>query len=73
MRENARDGPTREWRRFEKYVKMVKKDVEDGKYVAWETAYREVVETMGHSKNDDAAPLQKAKYKPNLGLPLLQE
>ena len=44
------------------------KDVEDGKYAAWETAYREVIETLGHSKNDDATPLQKAKYKPNLGL-----
>ena len=53
---------------FEKYVKIIKKDVEDGKYVAWETAYREVIETLGHSKNDDATPLQKAKYKPNLGL-----
>ena len=53
---------------FEKYVRVIKKDVEDGKYIAWESAYREVIETLGHANDDGGVPLQKAKYKPNLGL-----
>ena len=42
--------------------------MEDGKYIAWERAYWEVIETLDHSKNDGGVPLQKAKYKPKLGL-----
>ena len=53
---------------FEKHVRTIRKDVEDGKYIAWEKAYWEIIETMGHSGNGDGAPSQKAKYKPNLGL-----
>jgi hypothetical protein len=52
---------------FENYVKAIRKDVEDGKYVAWEKAYRDVMEKLGHSaKNNDEEPPQKARYKPNL-------
>jgi hypothetical protein len=53
---------------FESHVKTIRKDVDDGKYVAWEKSYREVMETLGHSKKDDGAPLQKARYKPDLGV-----
>ena len=53
---------------FEKHLKVIKKDVEDGKYQAWERAYREVIQTMDHSNNNGGVPLQKEKYKPNLGL-----
>ena len=53
---------------FEKHLRVIKKDVEDGKYLAWERAYREVIQTMNHSNNNGGVPLQKAKYKPNLGL-----
>ena len=38
-----------------------------GKYIAYEKAYRVVIKTLGHSKNNNGAP-RKAKYKPNLGL-----
>jgi hypothetical protein len=54
---------------FEKHVTTIKKDVEDGKYVAWERAYREVMESLKlgpWKKNEE--PLQKAKHKRNLGL-----
>ena len=34
---------------FEKYVKAIRKDVEEDKYVAWEKAYREVMEKPGHT------------------------
>jgi hypothetical protein len=53
---------------FEKYVMTIRKDVTEGKYVAWEKAYREVMEKLGHSKKQNEEPLQKAKYKPNLGV-----
>jgi hypothetical protein len=53
---------------FESDVKTIRKDVDDGKYVAWEKSYREVMETLGHTKKDDGAPLQKARYKPDLGV-----
>ena len=42
--------------------------MEDGKYIAWERAYREIIQTMDHSNNNGGVPLQKAKYKPNLRL-----
>jgi hypothetical protein len=47
----------------------IKKDVEDGKHVAWERACWEVMERLklgAWKKNEE--PLQKAKHKPNLGL-----
>jgi hypothetical protein len=53
---------------FEKYVEMIRKDVEQSKYVAWEKAYREVMKKLGHTKNDDEDPLQQARYKPNLSV-----
>jgi hypothetical protein len=53
---------------FEQYVKAVKKDVDDGKYIAWERAYREVMEKLGHSKKHGDEPLQQARYKPNLNV-----
>ena len=53
---------------FEKYVMTIRKDVVEGKYVAWEKAYREVMEKLGHSKKQNEEPLQKVKYKPDLGV-----
>ncbi len=53
---------------FEKYVEAIRKDVEDDKYVAWENAYQDVMEKLGHSKRDDEEALQKERYKPNLGV-----
>ena len=53
---------------FEEYVQEIRRDVEEDKYVAWEKAYREVMEKLGHSKKGDEEPLQKARYKPNLGV-----
>jgi hypothetical protein len=53
---------------FEKYVEAIRKDVEDDKYVAWEKAYRDVMEKLGHLKKDDDEPLQQARYKPNLSV-----
>jgi hypothetical protein len=53
-------------RAFEKYVKAIKKDVEEDKHVVWEQAYREVMEKLGHSKRDDDEPLQQARCEPNL-------
>ena len=52
---------------FEKYVKAIRKDVEDDKYLAWEEAYRDVMEKLGPTKDEDD-PFQKARYKPNLGV-----
>ena len=54
---------------FEIHVKTIRrKDVEDGKYVALEKSYPEVMKELSHSKKDDGTPLQKARYKPNLGV-----
>jgi hypothetical protein len=53
---------------FEKYVEAIQKDVEDDKYVAWEKAYWDVIEKLGHSKRDKDKPLQQVRYKPNLSL-----
>jgi len=51
---------------FEKYVKAIRKDVEDNKYVAWEKAYRDVMEKLGHSKRPDDDPVQRReRYEPN--------
>ena len=51
---------------FEKYVEAIRKDVEEDKYVAWEKAYRDVMEKLGHSKRDADGPSQEARYKPDL-------
>jgi hypothetical protein len=51
---------------FEKYVEAIQKDVKDDKCVAWEKAYRDVMEKLGHLKKDGEEPLQQARYKPNL-------
>jgi hypothetical protein len=51
-----------------KHKGAIKKDVEDGKYVAWEKAYRDVMEKLGHLKKDEDEPLQEARYKPNLSV-----
>ena len=53
---------------FETYVKAIRKDVEENKYVAWEKAYRDVMGKLGHSKKDDEEPLQQARYKTNLSV-----
>ena len=53
-------------------MKIIRKDVVGGRWqvysLLWEKAYQEVIETLGHSKNDDDGTPRKAKYKPNLGL-----
>jgi hypothetical protein len=46
---------------FKKYVEAIRKDVEEDKYVAWENAYRDVMEKLGHSKKDDEEALQKKR------------
>jgi hypothetical protein len=53
---------------FKRYVKAIRKDVEEDKYVAWEKAYWDVMEKLGHSKKDKEEPFQKARYKSNLGV-----
>jgi hypothetical protein len=53
---------------FEKYVKAIKKDVADDKYIAWEKAYREVMKRLGHSKKERVEPLQQTRYKPNISV-----
>ena len=51
---------------FEQYVETIRKDVEQRKCVAWEKAYRDVMERLGLSKKEVEDPLQQARYKPNL-------
>ena len=54
---------------FETYVKAIRKDVEDDKYVDWEQAYREVMEKLGHTKKPAFVdPDQVGKYEPNLSV-----
>ena len=53
---------------FEKYVEEIRKDVEEDKYVAWEKAYRDVMEKLGHLKNADDNKLEQARYKPDLSI-----
>ncbi len=53
---------------FEKYVEAIRKDVEEERYVAWENAYREVMDKLGHSKREEEEPLRKERYTPNLGV-----
>jgi hypothetical protein len=54
---------------FEKHVKTIRNDVEDGsKCTAWEKTRRDLMEKLGHSRKDDEEPSQKARWKPNLGV-----
>ena len=53
---------------FEQYVEEIRKDVEEDKYVAWEKAYRDVMEKLGHSKKEDESNLMQPRYKPNLSI-----
>jgi hypothetical protein len=54
---------------FEKYVRAIKEDVEEDKYVAWENAYREVMEKLGHSRSrTDNDRVQQERYEPNLSV-----
>jgi hypothetical protein len=53
---------------FEKYVKEIRRDVEEDKYVAWEQAYRDVMERLGHTKRPERDPVQQERYEPNLSV-----
>jgi hypothetical protein len=53
---------------FENYVRAIRKDAEEDKYIAWEKGYRDVMKRLGHSKKDEEEPLQRARYQPNLGV-----
>ena len=53
---------------FETYVGEIKKDVEDGKYLAWEKGFREVVERQGIYTKRLEDPLQRERYKPNIAV-----
>ena len=44
----------------------MQKDEEDGRYVAWDKAYQNIMEKMDHAQRDDEEGLQKARYEPNL-------
>ena len=53
---------------FENFVKAVRKDEEDGRYVTWDKAYRDVMVIMGHEQRSDEEALQKTRYEPNLAV-----
>jgi hypothetical protein len=53
---------------FENYVKEIRRDEEEGKYVSWEKAYRDVMEKLGNAGRDSEEPFQKARYEPNLAV-----
>ena len=53
---------------FENFVKTVRKDEEDGRYVTWDKAYRDVMVIMGHEQRSDEEALQKTRYEPNLAV-----
>jgi hypothetical protein len=53
---------------FENYVKEIRRDEEEGKYVAWEKAYWDVMEKLGNAERDSEEPFQKARYEPNLAV-----
>jgi hypothetical protein len=53
---------------FEKYVKEIRKDVEEDKYLAWEQAYRDVMERLGNTKKDCDDTPQQERYEPNLSV-----
>ncbi len=42
--------------------------MEDDKYVAWEKAYQDVMEKLGHAQRESNEPLQKPRHEPNLAL-----
>ena len=51
---------------FEKYVKAIGKDVDEHKYVAWERAYREIMEKLDHSERPKDYPVQpRERYQPD--------
>ena len=53
---------------FENYVKAIRKDVEEDKYVAWEKAYRDIMEKLRHTKRPDCDHVQRERYEPNLSV-----
>jgi hypothetical protein len=53
---------------FENYVKEIRRDEEEGKHVAWEKAYRDVMEKLGNAQRDGEEPFQKARCEPNLAV-----
>jgi hypothetical protein len=53
---------------FEQCVETIRKDVEQGKHIAWEKACRNVMERLGLSKKDVEDPLQQARCEPNLSV-----
>jgi hypothetical protein len=53
---------------FKNYVKEIRRDEEEGKYVAWEKAYRDVMEKLGNAQRDSKELFQKARYEPNLAV-----
>ena len=53
---------------FEQHVETIRKDVEQRKHVAWETACRDVMEKLGLAKKDIEDPLQQARCEPNLSV-----
>jgi hypothetical protein len=53
---------------FENHVKEIRTDEEEGKHVAWEKAYRNVMEKLGHAQRDSEEPFQKARCEPNLAV-----
>jgi hypothetical protein len=49
---------------FEAYVKEIKKDIRDEKYLPWETAYREIMDRMDRRKKKSInEPLPETRYK----------
>jgi hypothetical protein len=53
---------------FENYVEEIRRDEEEGKYVAWEKAYRDVMEKLGNAQRDSEEAFQKARCEPNLAV-----
>jgi hypothetical protein len=53
---------------FENYVKEIRRDEEEGKYVAWEKACWDVMEKLGNAQRDSEEPFQKARCEPNLAV-----
>ena len=71
VRESTRDGLIKDQGMvtFEKLVKAIRKDVEEDKYIAWEKAYRGVMEKLSHSKRSyEYIPVQQERYEPNLSV-----
>jgi hypothetical protein len=53
---------------FKNCVKEIRRDEEEGKHVAWEKAYPDVMEKLGNAQRDSQEPFQKARYEPNLAV-----